>query len=191
MPPLRILLLLAAMAGLAACAGGGVRLTQQEAAPTYSPGEFAYAGAGRDLRVVVLGNPFGGDPAAFARAVTDAMQGRHWGQRANFTTEPGPSARQRYRVVMLFDPGPGLNRYSLCDEPAESLPRDAAGEGVTLFAAFCRGKRLRSSIKGYVGAASGTSDPAFRELVGQVTNGLFPPDRGLDRERGDPRWLWP
>ncbi|MBE9553733.1 MAG: hypothetical protein IMF05_09760, partial [Proteobacteria bacterium] len=80
--------LLAAALAVAACAAGGVRLTQQEIAPSYSPGEFAYAGAGRDMRVVVVGNPFGGDRAVFERAVTDAMQGRHWGQRTNFTTTP-------------------------------------------------------------------------------------------------------
>lgn len=182
--------LFAAVIAIAACAAGGVRLTQQEIAPTYSPGEFAYAGAGRDLRVVVVGNPFGGDRAAFERAVAVAMQGQHWGQRTNFTTMPGPSARDRYRVILLFNPPRSLSGTRLCREDPSKLATESAGEGITLFAAFCRRKRSRTEIKGYISGAAGPDDPAFRSLVGQVTNGLFPPDRGIDREPGEPIWIW-
>jgi hypothetical protein len=165
--------LLAAAIAVAACAAGNVRLTQQDIAPSYSPGEFAYAGAGRDMHVVVIGNPFGGDHSAFERAVTDAMQGQHWGQRTK-----------------LFDPPRSLNSARLCREVASALPSESAGEGIVLFAAFCRGKRLRTEIKGHISSATGPDDPAFRELVGQVTNGLFPPDRGINRDRGSPQWIW-
>lgn len=180
----------ASVFAITACAAGNVRLTQQEIAPSYSPGEFTYAGAGRDMRVVVVGNPFGGERAEFERAVTDAMQGRHWGQRTNFTTMPGPGARDRYRVVLLFDPPRSLNAARLCHDDPATLPSEAAGDGIVLFAAFCRGKRSRTEIKGYASGATGPDDPAFRELVGQVTNGLFPPDHGIDREPGEPVWLW-
>jgi hypothetical protein len=37
-----------------------------------------------------------------------------------------------------------------------------------------------------VSGAKGPQDRAFRELVGQVTNGLFPPDRGRNRSNGCP-----
>lgn len=182
--------LFTAVFAIAACAAGGVRLTQQEITPTYSPGEFAYVGAGRDLRVVVVGNPFGADRAAFETAVTGAMQGRHWGQRTNFTTTPGPSARARYRVVLLFNPPRSLNGARLCHDDPSILPSQTTADGIVLFAAFCRGKRSRTEIKGYVSGAAGPDDPAFRELVGQVTNGLFPPNRGIDREPGEPVWIW-
>ena len=182
--------LVAAAFAVAACAAGNVRLTQQDHSPSYSPGEFAYAGAGRDLRVVITGNPFGGDHSAFEKAVTDAMQGQHWGQRTNFTTTPSADARTRYRVVLLFDPPRSLNSARLCRDVASALPRESASEGIVLFAAFCRGKRLRTEIKGRISSATGPDDPAFRELVGQVTNGLFPPDRGIDRDRGRQRWIW-
>jgi hypothetical protein len=190
-PGMRIrICLLAAAFAVAACAAGGVRLTQQEIAPSYSPGEFAYAGAGRDMRVVVVGNPFGGDRAVFERAVTDAMQGRHWGQRTNFTTTPGASAHVRYRVVLLFDPPRSLSGARLCREDPSALPSESTGKGIVLFAAFCRGKRTRTEIKGRISGAAGADDLAFRELLGQVTNGLFPPDRGIGREPGSSRWIW-
>jgi len=182
--------LLAAVFIVAACAPGNVRLTHQEYAPSYSPAEFAYAGGGRDLRVVVVGNPFGGDQAVFEKMVTDAMQGQHWGQTVNFTTDPGADARIRYRVVLLFNPPRALNSLKLCSESASALPSASVGQAIELFAAFCHGKRLRTGIKGHIAGAAGPGDPAFRALVGQVTNGLFPPDRGREREPGESRWIW-
>jgi len=186
----RILLFAAALA-LAACAGGAVRLSHQEAASTYAPGEFAWAAAGRDLWVVIAGNPFGGDATAFEVAVLAAMQGRHWGQRTTFTTAPGADARIRYRTVLLFDPPVSLNGAQLCREPPSALPSVSDGDGIVLFAAFCHGKRLRTQVKGRIAQAAGSDDPAFRELVGQVTNALFPPDRGTGRERGEPIFIVP
>jgi len=171
----------------AACAAGGVRLTHQDVNTAYSPGEFAYAGAGRDLRVEIVGNPFGGDAAAFAAAVTDAMKGQHWGQPTNFTTTPGESARTDYRVMMLFNPPVNLNAMRLCREGASTLPTEATGDGIALFGAFCLGDKELTAIKGKVSSTSGPRDPAFRNLVGQVTHGLFPPER--DRLRDDRRCL--
>jgi len=186
----RISLLVAVLA-VAGCAAGNVRLTQRDISSTYSPGEFAYVAAGRDMWVVVAGDPFGGDAAAFETAVMDAMQGRHWGQRTNFTTTPGASARTRYRVVLLFDPPRGLNGSKLCSEAPSALPSESGGEEIVLFAALCRGKKLRTQIKGQISRAAGPNDPPFRELVGQVTTGLLPPDRGVGRDRGEPLVIWP
>lgn len=184
------ILAIATLTLLAGCAPGGVSLTHQDVSTGYSPGEFAYAGANRDLRVVIVGDPFGGDRAAFGSAVTDAMQGRHWGQPANFTTTPGDDARPLYRVLLLFDPPATLNRMRLCRDEDSALPTGPAGDGVVLYGAFCRDDRSLTTIRGRIPEATGPDDPAFRELVGQVTNGLFPPDR--DRRRDSdrcPPWM--
>jgi hypothetical protein len=45
-----ILIVTAIFLSTSACTAGNVRLTQQEISPVYQAGEFAYAGAGRDLR---------------------------------------------------------------------------------------------------------------------------------------------
>jgi len=165
---------------IAACAPGNVRLTHQYVNPMYGAGQFAYAGAGRDLRVDVAGNPFGGDAQAFGHAVTDAMQGQHFGPATNFTTSPDQAARSAYRVVMLFDPPRSFNPMQLCDGTASALPTQAGQDGVSVFGAFCRGNYSLSSAKGRVAAAAGPDDPAFRQLVGRVTHALFPPDRRAD-----------
>ncbi len=169
---------------LTTCAPGNVRLTHQETDSAYDSGEMAYAGAGRDLLVVIYGNPFDGGTAEFQNAVTGAMQGRNWGQRMNFTTTPGAGARTLYKVVLLFDPPVTLLAQRLCSETAEALAaRPSRGEGISVLAAFCRGDKALTEIKGYTGSAPGHDDTAFRELVGQVTQALFPPDRRDDDDR--------
>ena len=166
---------------VAGCASGGVSLSRQDISDSYNPGEFAYAGAGRDLHVVVVGNPFGGDREAFGAAVTDAMQGQHFGQRTNFTTMPGAEARLTYRVVLVFDPPVGMNAARLCREEALAVQTVRADDGIVLSGAFCRGNTALTRITGRASGAASARAPAFRDLVGSVTNGLFPPDRGRDR----------
>jgi hypothetical protein len=186
---LRIGTIVAAALGIAACTSG-VRMTQQEISPSYKSGEFAYAGADRDMEVIVVGNPFSGDHAAFGKAVTDHMQGNHWGPPTRFTTTPGPSARDIYRVVMLFDPPKTLTGMRLCRDEAASLPTESVGGEIVVFAAFCRGSKSLTEIKGRIEAADGASDPFFGDLIAQVTNALFPPDRRFDDDRGGcPPWL--
>lgn len=175
---------------LVSACGGNVRLTQQEVSPVYKAGEFAYAGAGRDLKVEVIGNPFGGDPAAFGKTVTDYMQGNHWGPRTNFTTTPGASARESYRVVMLFNPPRTLVGMRLCREEASSLPSESGREEIVVFAAFCRRNESLTEIKGRIDGATGPGDPIFGDLVAQATNALFPPKRRFEGDRGGcPPWL--
>jgi hypothetical protein len=185
-----ILIVIAIFLSTSACTVGNVRLTQQEISPVYQAGEFAYAGAGRDLRVVVAGNPFGGDQADFDGAVTGYMQGNHWGQATNFTTRPGESMRDSYHVVMLFNPPKTFPGIKLCREEPAALPREARDDGVVLFAAFCRRNESLTEIKGYVEAVDGPADPKFGELVAQVTNGLFPPKRRFDDDNGCRRRLY-
>ncbi len=179
--PLSRMLLAGSLVFLTTCAPGNVRLTEQQTGSAYDSGEVAYAGAGRDLLVEIYGNPFDGDTGAFAGAVTDAMQGRNWGQRMNFTTTPGPDARTLYKVVLLFGPPIDLMALKLCSEPAEALAaKPTPGEGISVLAAFCRSDKSLTEIKGTIESAPGHDDPAFAELVGQVTQGLFPPRRRDD-----------
>ncbi|MEE8275865.1 MAG: hypothetical protein V3R75_01770 [Alphaproteobacteria bacterium] len=64
---------------------------------------FDYGAGGRDFSTVVVGNPFGGDAAVFGRSVASTLTARNTFQPINFTTDPGPSARLQYRLVLLFN----------------------------------------------------------------------------------------
>jgi hypothetical protein len=137
---------------LSACSNQGVRLYGRGSAGGYDAGEFGYAAGGRDLRVIIVGNPFGGDQAAFGRVVTDAMQGRNLGPQTNFTTTPGPSAREIYRVVMVFDPPNGLSADTTCQsDPAalSSTARDAVVDGPRRNSGSCIGRILPLGTPAY------------------------------------------
>lgn len=174
---LRSCMLLAAILSISSGCDGVVRTTASiKGSPVYNSGEFGYAAGGRDLRVVIVGNPFGGDQSALDRSVTNAMQGRNFGQETNFTTTPGPSAREMYRVVIVFDPPIGIGGDTVCStDPATLPPTAGGGEAVVLAAAFCRSERALTSVRGDIGRAAGPEDPAFVALIEQVTRDLFPP----------------
>ena len=130
------------------------------------------------------------DPSALGRAVTDAMQGRHWGPRTEFTAQDHPGIRPSYRVVMMFNPAPTMVGMRLCREDPQTLSVVRPDAGIVLFSAFCRGGETMTEIKGRIGGASGPANPGFAELVAQVTRSLFPPERRFEGdERSAPPWL--
>jgi hypothetical protein len=167
---------------LGACAAGLVRLQSEVAPSTYSYSNFALYHAGRDTRVEVHGNPFSMDAAAFARAVTDHMQGANVGRPTHFTTTPGPSAERNMRVVMAFNSD--ADGYDLCN--ARFRPRGEVGV-LTLKAAWCFAGREDSWVEATVGGAGSVNDPRFHDLVSQTVLNLFPTDMDYEllRDNGD------
>ena len=67
------------LALLAACGAGGVTTTDVDYDTYYSLREIGYAAGGRDLAVVIRGNPTPAPQEAFERAVIAAMQGKNSG----------------------------------------------------------------------------------------------------------------
>jgi hypothetical protein len=183
-------MLVLALALLAAsCSEARVSIYQQEISPSYRAGEFGYAGARGAIRVVVAGDRLDTAPERLEKMVTEAMTGRHWGPRTNFTTQDHPGIRPSYRVIMMFNPAPTMIGMRLCREEPATLPVARPVSGIVLFAAFCRGGESMNEIKGRIKGASGPDNLAFSELVGQVTHGLFPPERRPEDDKSAPPWL--
>ena len=176
---------------LAACVNE--RVTASAPSSMYTPGEAVYAASDRDMRVVVLGNPFGMDPQAFGRLVTDNMQGRIMGVQTHFTTTPNQSARPDYSVVLAFNPAETTLSSALCTgQPIPTMPPGVPPGGpITVQGAFCRGTGFLGLIgqQGFIGILGGGAlttasgwldhpkgpdDPAFRALVSDMTFALFP-----------------
>lgn len=148
----------------------------------YTPLEFSYAAGGRDLTTEISGNPFGMDQATFDQVVTDLMRGRHFGPPTNFTTTPGPSAREPYHVVLAFNPEGALTHQALClRRRVPTQPLGADGR-MTLQAAFCRGGGMMTGVVGYASGVRSIEDPAFRRMIADTTLSLFPP---VDPDRDD------
>ncbi len=185
MSPKSLFSLALAAAVLGACSGGLVRLQSEVAPTTYDHLNFNLYHAERDTKVDVHGNPFNMDGAAFARSVTNHMQGANVGRPTNFTTAPGPSAERNMRVVMAFNTE--ADGYDLCT--ARSFRPRGRNERLTLKAAWCFGDRQDSTVVAYVHGARSVNDPAFHELVDQTVMNLFPThmDSELLRDNGGGR----
>ena len=161
---------------MGACSADLVRLQSQFNRSTYDHRNFTLYHGDRDTLVVIHGNPFGMNAAAFAKAVTDTMQGANMGRRTNFTTTPGNSAEKNLWVVMAFNARVGI--YQLCQ--GTDIETERRGDQLTLTAAWCFDGRQDSLVEAVVGAAKGVDDPRFRALVRQTVLNLFPQFRDRD-----------
>ena len=170
-----VLLSIAFMLVLGGCLGGAVR-TVSDHSLIYTHGEFVYLTSGRDTLVLVRGNPFNMDRNAFANAVTDAMQGQHFGPRTNFTTGPSETARKDIRVVMLFNGPETVLAHQLCEAP-EKFGSVQDGKALHVTAAFCSYNYPLTEVYAWAGSVSGTESPTFARLIAQTTMELFPLER--------------
>jgi len=112
-------------------------------------------------------------------------QGAHFGQSTNFSTTPGDSAREGYRVRLPFNgPGASSGRIVCAGEPAVVAPSPESGD-VRLLAAFCNGEYPLSYLSAHVSGIQDAHDPAFRDFVRQVATNLFPPQNRQEQDRNN------
>ena len=187
----------AALLLTAGCVGsgggsGGPAISYSSIEPIYSYHEVSYAADGRDLEVVVMGNPFAGTGIgddALGDAVVGAMQGQPGWMVTNFTTTPGETARPLYRVVWIIGVDAGTSLYRLCG-PTSGIniagyniggytPSDAERAappkpGNKMFAALCRRERMMSYLGATIGDITSPDDPRFRALIRTATRQLLP-----------------
>lgn len=183
----RSILILCLAMGVSACAGiPRVVGDQQDSEFAYQ--QFKYAAGGRDLATVIYGNPFGADvaPAVLNEAVTSAMDGSHFGPPTNFTTQPGPLAREDFRVVLAFNPTENVPSELLCrNVPIETAPGPAVQ--MVVQGAFCYRNGTVSSATGYLARPASPTSGNFQALISHLTMTMFlPPWVGDgDSERED------
>ncbi|MDP6805207.1 MAG: hypothetical protein QF902_07720 [Rhodospirillales bacterium] len=163
-----------AVAGLALLSACGAELSQSFVHRSGVPSAFNYGAGGRDLRTVVLGNPFAMPKVVIDEAVIDSIQGMNNGPVTHFTIAPSNDARAPYRVVILFDPPKTLAWRDLCGNAAalESVARDAR---LRVSIAFCVNEPLYAHVDSSIPSADSPDDPAFRKMMGRATFLLIPP----------------
>ncbi len=162
------------VAGLvSACAAGAPR-TLSEQYVTYDYGDFFRVADGKDMTVVVRGNPFALNQAEFDQLVTSNMAAIPRGPKTNYTTAKSAKADPNYEVVWLFN-GPNLNPNELCSK-AQSVPSQSGpANQLRVMAAFCRFDRANSWVEGWVdGGPQGVPREGVITLVQQMTRELFP-----------------
>ena len=134
---------------------------------------FHYAAADRDFRAAIYGNPSAASKEAFDAAVIAAMQGSNWGPQTKFTTTPSESAREGYRVVMVFSGDRYYGGKAACRDIDSAALAPVAGR-VQLQAAFCFRDQVLSEVRVRFDASRGLNDSALDHAVAQAVLHLFP-----------------
>ncbi len=161
------------LALLAGCVAGVVTTTNVYYHGTYQTGLFGYVAGGRDLRVVVTGNPTGAPQEAFDQAVVAAMQGRNWGPTTHFTTRPSETAREAYWVSMIFGGDRYIGERAICRGGA-GRDIDPGARPVRLQAAFCERTKPLTSLQVTVDDVASPDDPRLEAMVSAAVVELFP-----------------
>ena len=176
-------LALAAIAALTGC--GDVPMTYSPSDPMAQIDPFYDDGVGgRDIQLVVLGEPFPGMAHdQFARVVEADLQNlQTMRQPTRPVLAPGSDAKPIYRLVYVFNPSNTLFGNAICRRgmkpeaaagaaPA-SAPPSAGGGTVTAVAAFCVEYRSVSEISGQT-VASDAGDVRFYALTRQMMSDVF------------------
>lgn len=161
----------AALAALgSACEDGPATIAGTWRSPaTWS--SMVHATRSGPMLVEVHGRPFDDGAGDFPARVAEAMTDQVFGRRTAFTTRRDQAAEPGLRVVLAFNPPPGLHPDSLCEGnvPTAAAPR----ERVTVQATFCDHGRRLASAEGWVAKVTGPDDKRFRQLIGQLTRELF------------------
>ena len=160
--------------GLSGCVGSP-RTYGETVRSAYSPTEFGYGAARRDLWTQFRGDPFELGDETFQAAMIDILAHHPpKPQPTNFTTNPGESADTDYRVVFLFDPPSRLLSTQLCRLPIDLPSGTTSTKPLQVAAAFCRYEGVLTSVRGELDFVESIEDPSFDALIGQMVDSLFP-----------------
>jgi hypothetical protein len=180
---LRLLAIAFVVLGLPGCVGAP-KTYGELVRSTYSPTEFGYGAARRDLWTQFRGDPFELGDDKFQTAMIEILAHHPpKPQPTHFTTDPDETADTDYRVVFLFDPPTSFLQSQLCRLPLELPSGGSATKPLRVAAAFCRYEGVLTSIRGELDFVESIEDPAFDALIGQMVDGLFPnfnPDQDDD-----------
>ncbi len=156
---------LAVVALLGACSAGTLNYRYVES--EYDTQEYASIPYTKAMKLEINGNPFNMPQADFNKLVNDAVQA------------PGmvPTDASPYRVRLSFNRG--ATATYLCESTGDPVDKGLASGGmnggeVTLAAALCNGKDVRTYTLGSIDDVNGPDDPAFKSFLRRAVVYLFP-----------------
>lgn len=168
----RPLAALTAVAFLASACTGEIMNSQLYRANSDS--FFAYGASRGEMLAVVAGNPFPVSKDVLEQAVTDAMQGNHYGPITHFSANPGPGADRNSRVVVAFNTPKAMHPHKLCENPT-AVPSTGQEPGkLHADVAFCVESDLYSNVNVSIPAVDSPNDPRFRNMIASAMWSLIP-----------------
>ena len=168
-----LIILLAALTGCS-----GPIITQESSPFTKIDGFYDYGAGGRDLRLMVVGNPFPMPDDVFGRVVEADLQVPLVRQPTHPTLTPDASAQPNYALILLFSPALALSGDDLCRGRFEHGAFGGNGEdsvNVRVLGAFCVSGRAVTEGVGQT-QADRAGDQRFVVLMRQMMLTLFRPD---------------
>lgn len=191
----KMFLLVLGMLALSGCQGP--MLSQAGSDTARIDSFYDYGAAGRDLQLVVYGNPFspGMSDDAFASLIEDKIDHVNVArQQTHPQLVPDDSVRSGYTLVFGFQPEATVDGDRLCHAQFAAGPAGSLGNGVELWgeeagltmraiAAFCVAGRAETEIVGQTQVVS-PDDPRMNDLLNQMMQAVFRPDRHGCYRRG-------
>lgn len=126
------------------------------------------------IRTVVVGNPFGMDPARRDTLVTQEMAEGVRGLGVRFTTYPDQAEAPEPHLVVVLGPSGDLPPPAACRAP-ETVRTAPASETLRVLAVFCQGDQVIDAIREEERVA-GPTDHNFQRLLWRTAAALFPDD---------------
>jgi hypothetical protein len=126
------------------------------------------------MRTVVVGNPFGMDPARRDALVTEAMAEGVPGLEVRFTTYPDQAGAPEPHLVVVLNPAGDLPPPATCRAP-ETVGTAPANETLSVLATFCQGDQVIDSVREEE-RVTGPTDHNFQRLLWRTAAALFPDD---------------
>jgi hypothetical protein len=156
------------VAGAVSACSGTPKTFNQTSPISDTQSYIGYGAAGRDLKVVVIGSPFG-QPAD--EVLATEMDAAKVGPSAHLTTHPNSSAMEGFRIVLSFN-GKDAEQ-TLCTAATPSATPSPSG-AINLQAALCDKDKLITAVEGKLTGATQANDPAVAELMKETAVQLFP-----------------
>jgi hypothetical protein len=126
------------------------------------------------IRTVVVGNPFGMDPARRDAVVSQAMAEGVPNLRVSFTPYPDQAAAPEPHLVVVLNPTEDLPPPAACRAP-ETIRTAPASETLTVLAVFCQGDQVIDAVREQ-GRVAGPTDRSFQRLLWRTAGAVFPDD---------------
>jgi hypothetical protein len=126
------------------------------------------------IRTVVVGNPFGMDPARRDALVSEAIAEGVPGVEVDFTTYPDQAGAPEPHLVVVLNPAGDLPPPAACRAP-ETIRTAPASETLSVLAVFCEGDQVIDAVREQ-GRVAGPTDRNFQRLLWRTARALFPDD---------------
>ncbi|HSA81093.1 MAG TPA: hypothetical protein VLE23_09730 [Geminicoccaceae bacterium] len=126
------------------------------------------------IRTVVVGNPFGMDPARQDALVSQAMAEGVAGLDVSFTTFPDQAGAPEPHLVVVLNPAGDLPPPAACRAP-ETVRTIPAGATLSVLAVFCQGDEVIDAVREQ-GQVAGPTDHDFQRLLWRTAGAVFPDD---------------